>query len=205
VHKLVLPSILIGTILIGGIFAFIPVDKAITVHTGIIAAIQGGGGIDNTSLDASISDLDTQVTTSETVVTTAINAQDRIILFSYVTGGDDSWPDEFPLTPFVVDGYSGEVSILVSTIPAGHDSFDFDDTLFECDWDFEIGAITDDSDDGSPNTTVSTVSPSDDSRFDTDPIPAGTDQLFLDGDDDTDDMEQICSLAVTLFLEGTNT
>lgn len=48
--KLVIPAILTVTILVAGMFASIPVQKASTVHTAIIAAIGG-----NTS---AITDLD---------------------------------------------------------------------------------------------------------------------------------------------------
>ena len=34
-NKLAIPSILAATVLIAGIFAFMPVEKASTVHTGI--------------------------------------------------------------------------------------------------------------------------------------------------------------------------
>ena len=41
-NKFVIPSILIATIMIGGIFAFNPVQQASTVHIEIIEAITGG-------------------------------------------------------------------------------------------------------------------------------------------------------------------
>ena len=40
-HKVVIPSILIATILVAGVFAFLPVQKAVTVHDEIIALING--------------------------------------------------------------------------------------------------------------------------------------------------------------------
>jgi len=40
-NKIVIPSILVGTILIAGIFAFMPVQKAVTVHDEILDAING--------------------------------------------------------------------------------------------------------------------------------------------------------------------
>ena len=44
-NKLLIPAILTATVLIAGIFAFVPVDKANTVHDLIIAAISGTAGI----------------------------------------------------------------------------------------------------------------------------------------------------------------
>ena len=41
-NKIVIPAILVATILITGFFAFMPIDKAITVHTTIQAAIGEG-------------------------------------------------------------------------------------------------------------------------------------------------------------------
>jgi len=38
-NKFVIPTILVGIVMIGGIFAFIPVDKATTVHTFIVGQI----------------------------------------------------------------------------------------------------------------------------------------------------------------------
>jgi len=40
-HKVVIPSILIATILVAGVFAFLPVQKAVTIHDEIIALING--------------------------------------------------------------------------------------------------------------------------------------------------------------------
>jgi len=41
-NKVVVPTILVATVIIGGIFAFIPVNQATTVHTQIIDAINAG-------------------------------------------------------------------------------------------------------------------------------------------------------------------
>jgi len=43
-NKIVIPTILVATVLIAGIFAFAPVDKASSVHEEIIAAILAGQG-----------------------------------------------------------------------------------------------------------------------------------------------------------------
>lgn len=42
-NKLVIPSILTAAVLIAGMFAFMPIDKASTVHTTIIASNKAGG------------------------------------------------------------------------------------------------------------------------------------------------------------------
>ena len=42
-NKIVIPAILAVTIVVAGIFAFMPVEKASTVHTTIIAEIQSSG------------------------------------------------------------------------------------------------------------------------------------------------------------------
>jgi len=43
-HKLVIPTILVSTIIVAGFFAFIPIQQASTVHDQIIAAIEGSLG-----------------------------------------------------------------------------------------------------------------------------------------------------------------
>jgi len=52
--KIIIPTILTATILIAGIFAFVPVDKATAVHDDIIAAITG-------SQDAVLLDLEEKI------------------------------------------------------------------------------------------------------------------------------------------------
>lgn len=53
-RKIIIPTILAATVLIAGIFAFMPVQKASTVHTAIIAALSstavGAGGITSASI-----------------------------------------------------------------------------------------------------------------------------------------------------------
>ena len=54
-NKFVIPSILTAIVLIAGIFAFMPVEKASTVHDEIIAAITGAvGSTTNDSLETDI-------------------------------------------------------------------------------------------------------------------------------------------------------
>ena len=170
-NKLVIPSILTATVLIAGIFAFMPADKASTVDNTIIEAIQN-----------------------------SVSAQDRILYFTWTTGGNN-FSSELPLVPLVVDGYSGTVNILGLSPPIyDANNNDGSDTQQFCVVSFEVNADTDN--DGVGDTLVASVDLDDDSQFESAAIPDGTDQLFLDGDPDAD---AICSVAVTIFLDGTNT
>ena len=63
-NKLLIPSILAATILVAGVFAFIPVEKAITVDQFIIAALTGDAGISNQDI---IEELKDKLTASEIV------------------------------------------------------------------------------------------------------------------------------------------
>jgi len=45
-NKLAIPAILVATVMVAGIFAFMPVQQASTVHTTIIAKSSGAGGFD---------------------------------------------------------------------------------------------------------------------------------------------------------------
>jgi len=195
VNKLVIPTILIGTILIAGIFAFIPVQKAVTVHGQILDAINAGFAdilFDLSGVHGWVTgghdDLSGQHDEISGLLTNSM--QPQILLFSYVTGGNDGFADELPLTPFVIDGYSGDVNLLTTTPPDALSS--------DCGWDFRIEAITDNDDDGSPNVTVVTVTDGD--SFASSAIPGGTDRLFLDADDN-DDITEYCSVAVSIFLD----
>ena len=55
-NKLLIPSILVATILVAGVFAFIPVQKATTVHEFIIAALTGDAGISNQDIIEELKD-----------------------------------------------------------------------------------------------------------------------------------------------------
>jgi len=60
-NKLAIPSILTAAVLIAGIFAFMPVEQAVTVHDTIVADLQGVGGLDHDDLDTNIDNLTTDV------------------------------------------------------------------------------------------------------------------------------------------------
>ena len=171
-NKLVIPSILTATVLIAGIFAFMPADKASTVDSTIIEAIQN-----------------------------AVSAQDRILYFTWTTGGND-FSSELPLVPLVENGYSGTVNILGNSPPIFDDiNNDGFATEESCIADFDIRADT--GNDGVSDTNVASADIVNNSVFESAAIPIGTDQLFLD----TSGLEtnDICSISVTIFLEGTNT
>jgi len=194
-NKLVIPTILIGTILIAGIFAFIPVQNAVTVHQEIIAALNGGFAdilFDLSGVHGWVTgghdDLSGQHDEITGLLTNSM--QPQILLFSMVVGGSSDFADELPLTPFVIDGYSGEVNIL-GTTPTN-------DGTQNCGWNFRIEADTDDN--GTPDETVASISVSNTSDFATADISPGTDQLFLDSDDD--DSGDYCSIAVSIFLDA---
>jgi len=50
-NKLIIPTILTATILVAGIFAFIPVQEASTVHVSIVADIAAAGGGEAAAID----------------------------------------------------------------------------------------------------------------------------------------------------------
>jgi len=82
-NKLLIPSILIVTVLIAGIFAFIPVDKATTVHGTIIAAITGD-----------TDDIDDSMTINEVFadIDTATSANDDAIILDVLVTKHDGTP-----------------------------------------------------------------------------------------------------------------
>jgi len=55
-NKLLIPSILVATILVAGVFAFIPIQKATTFDEFIIAAINGDAGISNQDIAEELKD-----------------------------------------------------------------------------------------------------------------------------------------------------
>jgi len=60
-NKLVIPAILVATVMVAGIFAFIPVEQATTVHTTVVADLQGGGGLDHDDISDDIADTETAI------------------------------------------------------------------------------------------------------------------------------------------------
>ena len=76
-NKLTIPSILAATVLIAGIFAFMPVEKASTVHTGI-----GTNQIEQ---------IQKTLPTAGTTVTLTITASTDTVI-------NDIWADNTPTT-----------------------------------------------------------------------------------------------------------
>jgi len=100
VNKLLIPTILIATVMIAGIFALIPVQKGTAVHELIIAAIEDGnlelaielleqitGDHADLSSDIDAIDMDLEgvhawITGGHADITGEIRAQDRILYFN---------------------------------------------------------------------------------------------------------------------------
>ena len=55
-NKLLIPGVLVATILVAGAFAFIPIDKASTIHLELIAALTGDLGITNQDIVEDLKD-----------------------------------------------------------------------------------------------------------------------------------------------------
>jgi len=56
VNKIVLPAIILGIVLVAGIFAFMPVQKVSTVHDFLIASILGEPGVTNQEIAEELKD-----------------------------------------------------------------------------------------------------------------------------------------------------
>ena len=94
-NKILIPSILAVTIIVAGIFAFIPIDEASTVHSTL----------------ASSTSLDTQTTT----IGANIDKQDRVISYHFATGTTaiaDS--DNAAILPFKSNAWVGNATIIVA-------------------------------------------------------------------------------------------
>jgi len=168
-NKLVIPTILLTTVMVAGIFAFSPVEQVSTVHTTII---------------------------------TEIGNQDRTIVYHNVFTGSgpngaagDVTTDLIALVLQSENAYAGEVNIVAST--------DDDDGFLDCDATFTVDVDT--NNDGASDLTVSTAAPNDGNAYDTDPLPNGVDQIFVNTNALSGDVENICDVTVVLLLTGTET
>jgi len=162
-NKFLIPTILTATVLIAGVFAFIPVEKASTVHDEIIEAIEG--------------------------------ESDKILYFTYLTGGPNII--NFPLVPFKVDGYTGEINFLISSPPLYDNTGSSGDDI-ACSGVFIIEATVDDVQ-NTGDIVLFGDSSIDTTTLLSGTIPEGTDQLFLEvqGLDEFD----VCSIALSIFLD----
>jgi len=94
-NKFTIPAILVVTVLVAGIFAFMPVEKASTVHTTIQSATQA----------------DTQTTTLQA----NINKQDRLLTFPFMTGLKNlNTTTAANILPFKDEAWTGNVTVIVS-------------------------------------------------------------------------------------------
>jgi len=60
-NKLLIPAILVATVMVAGIFAFIPVEQATTIHTIVVADLQGAGGQDHDAVIANTDAAETAI------------------------------------------------------------------------------------------------------------------------------------------------
>jgi len=167
-NKLVIPTILLATVMVAGMFAFMPVNQASTVHA--------------------------------TIIIPELNAQDRTITYYQLFGGGaDIDLDELALVLQSEDAYSGELSITIFGRESDGDT--------ECAATFTVDADT--NNDGASDVIISTVTSVDGALTmfddDTDPLPVGTDQIFLNSANIGDDADSHCAVSVVLLLEGTQT
>ena len=94
-NKLLIPSILAVTIIVAGIFAFMPIDEATTVHT---------------TLQSS-----TAATTQTTTLQGNIDKQDRIISYTFMTGSKNlNATSGANILPFKDEAWTGNATVIVS-------------------------------------------------------------------------------------------
>jgi len=118
-NKLVIPTILAFSVLIGGIFAFMPVEKATTVHLEIIAAIQG---FMTNSQDAILLDLEEKIKLSSAsdgpTITSGNNNLVAVITIRALDGGQ---PTTFNLKECYLTGttdnlFDDEIEVKAITV-----------------------------------------------------------------------------------------
>jgi len=88
-NKFLIPCVLAATILIAGVFAFIPVQKATTFDQFIIAALTGDAGITNQNIAEELKDK----------LKLMVQEEEEFLEIG----------DEISFSPFVVDGFTIEV------------------------------------------------------------------------------------------------
>jgi len=145
--------------MVAGLFAFLPVEQASTVHQSLLDELRGSGNFDNTELSTQIDELDQRIT------------------YDITTFEDDLPDDGVFLTLQNEDAYSGDVSILVGN----------GDESVNCNASFTVDVDT--NDDGVSDTTVSTATAAGTFATDFDPLPAGVDQIFINSNGADDFVE----------------
>ena len=94
-NKFTIPAILVITVLVAGIFAFVPIDEASTVHT---------------TLQSSSS-----ATTQTTTLQANIDKQDRLLFFHLMTGTKDlNASSNANILPFKDNAWTGNVTVIVA-------------------------------------------------------------------------------------------
>ena len=94
-NKILIPTILVATVIVAAIFAFMPVEKAVSVHTTL----------------QSSSSADTQTTTLQG----SIDKQDRILSFHFMTGTKNlNSTTGANILPFKDEAWTGNVTVIVS-------------------------------------------------------------------------------------------
>ena len=87
-NRLVIPSILAATVLVAGMFAFMPVDKASTVHTTIQAATTDLTSVTKIDDDAPLNNIETGDAVSVTCTQPFIVRTVQIDISNTVAAGD---------------------------------------------------------------------------------------------------------------------
>jgi len=91
-NKLAIPAILVSLVMVAGIFAFMPVDKAVTVHQSIIDAILAGQG-DVTAVLSGAHLIRIQTFINNDPTNTSNTTWDQIITYDR-TAGTGAWQIE---------------------------------------------------------------------------------------------------------------
>ena len=108
---LLIPIILTAIILVAGIFAFIPIDKAITVHDQIIAAIQGVDGLDHNDIQDDIETNNDNIESTQTQIAGLVDT-------GSVSGAIAATPST---TDLITGGTAGAIYLTCSDVNSGID------------------------------------------------------------------------------------
>jgi len=111
-NKLVIPAILVATVMVAGIFAFIPVEQAVTVHDTLVADLQGDGGLDHDDIDTNIDNLTTDVSD----VADDVNRLDVTVFASGPAPNPASVNVKLIAGPGVVDSVNGQAQIEIDIL-----------------------------------------------------------------------------------------
>ena len=114
-NKLLIPGVLVATVLVAGVFAFIPVEKATTFDEFIIAAINGDAGISNQDIAEELKDkLKLMVEEEEQTINLSVGTPGFTIEVEATNAELENVP--FNLKEVYLCGYSGVVNLTVFPI-----------------------------------------------------------------------------------------